>query len=255
MQSALPQTASTEIFNQVTDLGGEDVAALRQAKFRLEGLFRRTRSDVVAALALLHANIKLGERQDADLLADELWGRRRGMAMTERLAFVQALSWLGRAECALELIDDRQFQSTPLATNIRQAVAAHAFLTRWDPEMLRADAQVHPDWLIEIEACGLLPHMRERQSVINAMILPVQCSERLLFCPDGEDTLSLMRLVYVSIDYRARRELAGQISTALESFYQKISIDPAYASSLLSEVILPVTALPSQEADQARHAA
>ena len=246
---ALPQTAAIEAFNEVVRMAGDDSEALGRAKWKLDNLYRKARSNNVSALGLLHAHQMLGERAEADGLADELWGRRSAMSLEQRQTFAALLSAIAQYDHALELVDDISFEGSKSALDRRQMVAAEAYLTQWHPRMFRPFAAIDPVGFealsTALDACGLLPVMQERQTIVNAALGSLQCGALLLLNSDGDDKFTLTRDVYVPVDYRQRRDIADKLSDALDDFYQAAGVDGAAARSLLIELVLPVSARPA----------
>ena len=227
-------------------LAATDAHDLGQAAWRFEGLIRHSPADHLAMLGLLHIRLMLGDRPGADALVQELWGRRAAMLPGQQIALADFMLDIGLPGRACELLEESRPDETHAVKKHRESVWVRLFLSQWTPPNRQpaAEGSLKP-LFAGLESIDLLPLMPKRQALTNNITASRQCGIAFTLGEDGEGQVALTRLIYVPGTYRDRRNLADELSLALERFYRDASINQMMATSLVSEVILPVAARPA----------
>ena len=253
--SVQPALDVVEAFNTSLMLSGEDVQQLEQSAWRLAGLWRRDPAGHHAALGLVHARQMLGQRDAAIAVADELWGRRAGMGASARHHLATLEAAMGRYDRALTLVPLQDAGLSPGEIAARRCLVDTICLGTWDREVIRRFGL--PGWsglvvvVGELDRIGLLGRMEERQTVVNRVVVPHQCSVQTVATTDGHADIVLIRSIYVGLDYAASMDVTESLALAETRFYGEAGVPVDEARYLLTELLLPAQAqLPGSEGGQ-----
>ena len=137
MPGPLSTPASKLALDEVTRLFGDQVELLRASRWKLLSAFSRNRRDLDAAFGLLHALEMLGEREEAVVLANELWGRRFAMDTSERFTLAILHACIGNYDEALELTDTNIDALSESKKHLRNTIFSEAALVLWKTARLK----------------------------------------------------------------------------------------------------------------------
>lgn len=259
MTVGVPREQAVEIFNELSRKVPADAEEVGRLQWRLRSLARSRSGRTTVGVALLLAELMLGNAAEAADEVGRLWPLRLSMPDGEIGIFLGELLHLGMHERAAALLRDTRNRSLErIVPNLPMAYLRVA----WDSgDASQLEAIVSSptgrellsswhDFLSTVNQRGIMPHLAARQKIIHEIIGGIQCFSELIFTFDDEGgELQLTHYIYTKKDYGERVNIEETIRSQLDAYFNSVSLDAANHWDLMTEVMMPITAAPSWHVD------
>jgi hypothetical protein len=259
MAIGAPAEQAIEIFNELVRMVPAQTEAVSRIQWRLRALARSRPGDTVIGVARLLAELMLGNGVEAARHADHLWALRHVMGGDQLGTFLSELLHLGMFERAAQILGE--IRESPVEAAVPNLLGSYLRVA-WDSgsvEQLEAivnspiAAQLLSGWQTffgRLKDAGLTQHLAGRQKIIWEETFRRQCFSELILTPVEEtEEVELAHYVYVGGDYGERIALEEGIQSRLDDYFDKVRLGDSNHWSLITEILVPVTAGPSWHKD------